>query len=272
MDTDRHLFGGDVCSAAENSQGVRIPNTYGVVYRHKNASITETDLLTEGGSPVTRVHSDDRGMVEPFYGPPGVSTMWMDFNAGRYQIFAVDMDTRIANHLTDGPDEDPHGTLRTARAEMESYVSKIGSNDIDAVGTSAEWIRVASDDTDANVATLRNREGIARWALKKDGRMDIQPAYRPETAKQYAIRAVTKADAVAYAVSNADASGASNTFTVKGDGSANFSGDVTLNKPIIAPNVGSARVYSGPEEPRNPKTGDVWIAYQVDGTPDKGAV
>lgn len=253
MDNQRHPFGGDASTVAEDNSGRRIPNTSGNVYLQKTDLQAETDLLNEDGSAASLVRTDDKGMVMPFFGPPGASTLWIDFGAGRYQVFATDVISAAAQHIAAGYDEDPHGTLTQARKEMQTYTDRNAPNTVPLISSEA-WISVVGrSDTSGDVATVRNPGGTGyRWVLRQDGSMVItnNTEHIP-----FEIQAGDSPNSVAIAVTGPGGETSDPLFWVGSDGV------VHAKKPIEVPNIGNARVFSGPEAPANPRVGDVWVKY-----------
>ncbi|MFD5308321.1 glycosyl hydrolase family 28-related protein [Streptomyces ardesiacus] len=61
--------------------------------------------------------SNSEGMVSHFYGPDGVTLLYVDFGAGRVAMAPVNTSTDLANHLNAA---DPHGSKAGALAEINA--------------------------------------------------------------------------------------------------------------------------------------------------------
>jgi hypothetical protein len=259
MDNQRHPFGGDASTVAEDNSGRRIPNSSGNVYRNKVDLQAETDLLNEDGSAASLVHTDDKGMVLPFFGPPGAATLWLDFGAGRYQIFATDVISAAAEHIAAGYDEDPHGTLQQARTEMQSFVTKNGLNDI-PLTANQRWLTLLSSEVAPTGDTLIQRRSDSKYnfALRQNG--SVTHFAQSDAHTPLEIAAGEKPPATALIINDGVNRYEKSAFKVDFKGNVTTTGNVTANT-VTASNIGGARVFSGPEAPANPKVGDVWVKY-----------
>lgn len=114
----RNLFGGSAADVAEDIDGSRVPSAEGTVWNGPGTEASQiTDLTTYSGSPTNSLTANAEGMVEHFYGPDGVTLLYVDFGAGRVALTPVNTSTDLANHLNA---DDPHGSRANAIAEMNA--------------------------------------------------------------------------------------------------------------------------------------------------------
>ncbi len=88
VDVARHLFGrgpGDFAVTLTGTTPVLLPNTAGTVWTAEAGGIALTDLLDAAGAAATGVTSGPDGRVA-FWGPPGVTSAWVDFGYGRFAM------------------------------------------------------------------------------------------------------------------------------------------------------------------------------------------
>jgi hypothetical protein len=112
----RNLFGGTAADAAEDITGVRVPGAEGTVWDGPGVGALQvTDLLDFNNQPIKTLVSGPEGMVSHFYGPDGVTLLYVDFGAGRVAMAPVNTSTDLANHLNAA---DPHGAKAGALAEI----------------------------------------------------------------------------------------------------------------------------------------------------------
>lgn len=64
------------------------PGVVGTVFQAMSGSATFTDLLTAANAPATTVTADAEGRVA-FWGPPGVTELFVDFGDGRFRMTSV---------------------------------------------------------------------------------------------------------------------------------------------------------------------------------------
>jgi hypothetical protein len=90
----RHRFGGSPADFAMERVGTQLllrPGSIGTVWDSLTGGTQYTDLTTITGSPVTTITADSDGAVT-FYGPDGVTALFVDFGYGRrYALAATDL-------------------------------------------------------------------------------------------------------------------------------------------------------------------------------------
>ncbi|MFJ7907496.1 hypothetical protein [Kitasatospora sp. NPDC096204] len=213
-----------------------------------------TDLTDTTGAPIIQLVADVRGMVPSFYGPStGAERLWVDFGAGRIGLVSVTAGERLVQHQT-APD--PHQDRAYTNERLANFVPINGADLQVPAGTDwARWVVPAVADTTGSAWKLKTSDGSAFTRVLNSGSLlldtvDVRtplcigaPAYG---AGQSVINVTN---------SKATTTTTSSVFRVQGDGSVVSSGTVT------AVNVGTARLFSGPNAPSSPKAGDVWVQY-----------
>lgn len=250
-DLVKHWFGDEAAAVAETATGDRIPNAQGRVYRNKGDLVPETNLTNEDGTSTSIITTDDHGMIKPFRGPDGVTTLWAEFIDGyRYQIFMTDGPQALSEHING---EDPHGDRQYTDVRLVDYVHKRDSNSVQT--SQAPYLAVETHSGDGAVIRLA-REGAEGTALSSDGTLAVVP-YADTAA--VSVDAKSLADATpAVAILGPEAAP---TVLLYGNGNGRFKGMLQVDGRIDSSNVGNSRVFSGPVAPDNPKPGDVWVEY-----------
>ncbi|MDH6705410.1 hypothetical protein P3T27_002120 [Kitasatospora sp. MAA19] len=251
----RNLFGGTSADVAESVSGARIPGAVGTVWDGPSEGARQiTDLTDSSGAPVLQLVADNRGMVPPFYGPPtGSERLWVDFGAGRVGLLATNTGERLVQHQAAA---DPHQDRAYTNERLLNYVPINGSDlNVPAGSDWARWIVASTADINGSAWKLKTADNTDYTRLRNSGALLIDTI---------GVRAALCIGAPAYpanqTVVNVTNSKASTTttasvFRVQGDGSVISAGTVT------ATNVGSARLFSGPNAPAVPRPGDVWVQY-----------
>ncbi|MFE4991435.1 hypothetical protein ACFRH4_08795 [Streptomyces mirabilis] len=95
----RHLFGlspADVTVSQSGTSMVLQPGSVGAAWDSRTGGTQITDLTDLSGTPITSVQSDSYSLIG-FYGPDGVSTLYMDFGfaSGRVLMQATDLGASI---------------------------------------------------------------------------------------------------------------------------------------------------------------------------------
>ncbi|MGW2539310.1 hypothetical protein ACWC5I_00160 [Kitasatospora sp. NPDC001574] len=251
----RNLFGGTAADVAESVSGARIPGAVGIVWDGPSAGALQiTDLTDSSGAPILQLVADNRGMIPPFYGPAnGAERVWVDFGAGKVGLLAANVGERLVQHQGAA---DPHADRAYTNERLLSFVPMAGSDLQVPAGTEwARWIVPSAVDINGSAWKLKTSDGTPYTRVLNSGSVLVDTI---------GVRAALCIGAPAYgsgqAVINVTNSKATTTttasvFRVQGDGSVISAGSVT------ATNVGSARLFSGPNAPSSPKPGDVWVQY-----------
>ncbi|MFB8199386.1 hypothetical protein [Kitasatospora purpeofusca] len=251
----RNLFGGTAADVAESVSGARIPGAVGTVWDGPSAGAAQiTDLTDTTGAPVLQLVADVRGMVPNFYGPAsGAERVWVDFGAGRVGLVSTTAGERLVQHQTAA---DPHQDRAFTNERLLNFLPLAGADlPVPAGADWARWVVPSTADTTGSAWKLKTADGTPYTRVLNSGALLLDTI---------GVRAALCIGAPAYgsgqAVINVSNSKATTTttasvFRVQGDGSVISAGSVT------ASNVGSARLFSGPNAPSSPKAGDVWVQY-----------
>ena len=101
----RHLFGGSPSDYAMERVGMQLllrPQSVGTVWDALTGGTQITDLTDLTGTPTTSVTADSDGAVS-FYGPDGVTKLFVDFGYGRrYAMAAIDLGDSLDTFLAQG--------------------------------------------------------------------------------------------------------------------------------------------------------------------------
>lgn len=250
----RNLFGGTAADVAEDVDGKRIPGAVGTVWDGPSEAANQiTDLQDQDGAPIIQLVADNRGFIPPFYGPDNdAERLWVDFGVGRMGLVSVTVGDRLRSH-TVAPD--PHHSRAYTDERLETVLSKAGGVvEAPAGGT---WLLVQvpeePDAQGAAVALASGSTALTRITNRGSVYVDTLPG-----AVGLAVGAPgrTAADTVInVSNSTATSSTAQSVLRVLGDGSIVSAGNIS------AANLGTARLYSGPNPPAAPQPGDVWVQY-----------
>ncbi|MER6912230.1 hypothetical protein ABT354_11200 [Streptomyces sp. NPDC000594] len=260
---DRVLFGGTPADVAETETGVRVPGAVGLVWDSPDDSASQvTDLVDINGTPITQLVADERGVIGRFWGPAdGREFLWSDFGVGRMKLVSNSVGERFKDHREQF---DPHGSKAYTDDQLTDYLPKRGGQL--SVEQGRTWAAITvpdavdrAGDSTGHVLKLetagKSPAGHQHFTrLKNDGTLYVDPVggHTPLCLGQYEGVADT---ATAISVSRGRAGVEPAVFRVRADGRVEAAG------AISAPNVGSARVFSGPTAPANPQVGDVWVQY-----------
>ncbi|ARZ66919.1 hypothetical protein SMD11_1258 [Streptomyces albireticuli] len=256
---DRNMFGGTPADVAENEAGVRVPGGVGLVWDGAGESAVQvTDLVDINGTPIVQLVADERGVVPPFWGPAdGREALWVDFGVGRVKLTSSNLGERVKAHTEA---LDPHGSKAYTDQQLSGYIPRRGARLTAERGTTWSTVTVpgAEGDPAGNVLRLetetKSPAGYSEFTrLTNSGSLYVDPvgSYVPLAVGQY--EGVSD-NATAVSISRGRA-GTEAVFRVRADGRVEAAGAVS------APNIGPARLFSGPTAPANPRVGDVWVAY-----------
>jgi hypothetical protein len=100
----RHQFGGSPSDYAMEKVGTSLllrPAAVGTVWNALSGGTQLTDLTDLTGTPITTVTADSDGAVA-FYGPDGVTSLYVDFGYGRrYVMAATDTGSTLAAFIAE---------------------------------------------------------------------------------------------------------------------------------------------------------------------------
>ncbi|MCY0923694.1 hypothetical protein OS965_37075 [Streptomyces sp. H27-G5] len=251
----RNYFGGTSADVAEDEAGSRLPNLPGRVYLTATDPDPVKDVLGPNDEPLDGLLSDERGMIPQFQGPDGTEQLWVDFGKGRTMLTANNVGVRFRSHLL--PNADPHGDRAYSRELLEQAVLKTGRNDCRTIPSDALFNVDAPAGT--NDVIRMNRDAKTGTNLKSSGALYLDP-FTDNTA--LVINSANVTDTKPLITVNGSTP---STFRVMKNGDIRTNGALITNSPVQAPNVGDARVFSGPADPATQgitlKPGDVWVTY-----------
>ncbi|MFE5542768.1 hypothetical protein ACFQ71_03000 [Streptomyces sp. NPDC056534] len=259
----RNLFGGTTADVAEDVSGARIPGAVGTVWDGPSDGARQVlDLMDADGAPIIQLVADNRGFLPTFYGPDnGAERLWADFGNGKIGLVSVTAGERLAAHATA---VDPHQDRAYTEERLNAFIPRTGAVLQVDKGTTWSSFNVAdlagiSGDSVGNVFKVENSTGTPAGhkefsRLKATGALYLDPigSHIPLVIGQW--EAVND-NGTALTIARGRAGTEPYVFKVRSDGRVEASGNVT------APNVGSARLFSGPTAPASPKAGDCWVQY-----------
>ena len=127
----RHVFGGSPADFAMERVGNSLllrPNSGGEVWTALTGGTQLTDLTDLTGNAITQVTADNDGAVA-FYGPDGVTSLYIDFGYGRrYAMAALDTGTVLAAFMAQGGAADGWASLDgLGRLPVAQLPSQLGA-------------------------------------------------------------------------------------------------------------------------------------------------
>ncbi|MCZ0974858.1 hypothetical protein ACWEQ8_06230 [Streptomyces noursei] len=260
---ERYLFGGGASDVAEDLDGRRVAGAPVTIWDGPTDTSTRVmDLVDAGtGSQIEQstLTADEYGYVLPFLGPPGVERLWAKAGAvaKRVELVQMSLSSRLAKHVTS--DVDPHKDREYTDRRFDAAVSRTGKNSVSTVPVET-WLNVETADGAGDVIRL-TREGQVGSQLRSDGCLHVRPFTGDAGLVVQTKNGTDSTDAIL--VQGGD--GASSVFRVRKSGNVLIAGTVQSDGDVIAPNVGTARVYSGPASALPPtsqlRPGDVWVQY-----------
>ncbi|MER7986976.1 hypothetical protein ABTY53_15485 [Streptomyces noursei] len=261
---ERYLFGGGASDVAEDIDGGRVAGAPVTIWDGPTDTATRVmDLADAGtGSQIEQstLTADEYGYILPFLGPPGVERLWAKAGAvaKRVELIQMGLPSRFAKHVT--TDVDPHKDREYTDRRFDAAVSRTGRNDVTTVPNDA-WLNVEAVDGIGDVLRL-SREGQAGSQLRSNGCLYIQPFTADAGLVVQTKNGSGSTDAI---LVQGGGDGATSVFRVRKSGNVLIAGSVQSDGDVIAPNVGAARVYSGPASALPPtgqlRPGDVWVQY-----------
>ncbi|RLV10237.1 hypothetical protein CTZ27_03185 [Streptomyces griseocarneus] len=213
------------------------------------------------GTPITQIVADERGIIPLFWGPAnGAESLWVDFGVGRMKLVSNSIGERLKAHQEA---LDPHNSMLYTDQQLTNYVPRRGGQVTSERGRT--WIEVRVPDAVDGADTVGNAARLTTSAktpggfdeftrIKNSGAVVVDPVgpYVPLAVGQYEG---VPADGTALLVSRGRAGTEPAVLRVRSDGRIEAAG------AISAPNIGGARVFSGPTPPASPRVGDVWVSY-----------
>ncbi|MEV5875757.1 hypothetical protein AB0L75_16280 [Streptomyces sp. NPDC052101] len=262
--TDRYLFGGGTSDVAEDADGKRVAGAPVTIWDGpSDTSSRVMDLVdVENGSQIEQstLTADEYGYIPRFLGPPGVERLWA--KAGtvgkRVELIQMSLSTRIAKHATD---TDPHRDRDYADRKFEAAVGRTGRNDVATMPGGDAWLTVEAADGTSDVIRL-TREGQVGSQLRSNGCLYIQPF---TNNAGLVVQTKNGSDSTNAILVQGGADGTASVFRVRKSGNVLIAGSVQSDGNVIAPNIGTARLFSGPASALPPtsqlRPGDVWVQY-----------
>ncbi|MFF9481387.1 hypothetical protein [Streptomyces sp. NPDC014733] len=251
----RNLYGGTASDVAEDIDGKRVPGAVGTVWDGpSDGAVQITDLTDADGVPIIQLVADNRGFIPAFYGPPDdTERVWVDFGVGKVALVSVTVGERLKGHQQA---LDPHQDRAYTDERLVNYMSVSGGELPMPAGR--RWLSAIvpdTADTSGYVLYLKTASGVEKTRIRNSGAIYLDTLGKKSPL---CIGAADFSSATPVInVVNGPASPASDLslFQVMGDGTVNTKG------PINAANIGTSRVFSGPNAPASPKPGDVWVQY-----------
>ncbi|MEV6551742.1 hypothetical protein AB0M57_23930 [Streptomyces sp. NPDC051597] len=262
--TERNLFGGGAADVAEDVDGRRVAGAPITIWDGPSDTSTRVmDLVdVENGSQIEQstLTADEYGYIPVFLGPPGVERLWA--KAGtvgkRVELIQMSLSSRLAKHMA--TDVDPHRDREYTDRRFEAAVSRTGANAV-ATAPGDAWLAVEAADGTNDVVRL-SRAGETGTELRSSGAVSIAP-FSDTTGLVIFTKHISENTNAINVQGGPD--GATSVFRVRRSGNVLITGSLQADGNVIAPNVGSARVYSGPASALPPtnqlKPGDVWVQY-----------
>ncbi|UQI44627.1 hypothetical protein M1P56_09840 [Streptomyces sp. HU2014] len=261
---ERFLFGGSAADVAEDVDGGRIAGAPITIWDGPADTATRVmDLVDVGnGAQIEQstLIADEYGYVPPFLGPPGAERLWAKAGSvpKRVELMQMSLSSRFSRHTS--TDADPHKDREYTDRKVAETVKRTGKNDVATLPSEA-WLNVEAAAGTNDVVRV-NRSGEAGTQLKSNGTLYIQPF-----TNNTGLVLLTKntADTTNAITVQGGADGTTSVFRVRKSGAVLVAGTIQSDGEVIAPNVGSARVFSGPASNLPPvaqlKPGDVWVQY-----------
>ncbi|MFD8088977.1 hypothetical protein [Streptomyces malaysiensis] len=255
----RNLFGGTASDVAEDVSGARIPGAVGTVWDGPSEGATQLlDLTDADGAPVVQLVADQRGFVPSFYGPDNVERLWVDFGNGKIGLNSVTVGVRLAAHQGAN---DPHQDRAYTDEQLLNYMRASGGEYKTVAGGDFLKFTVPSAADPGFVWKTQTADGAQYTRLVNSGALFIDTVGKNIPLCIGVPGYSSTGNAINIVNGKATTSTTNSVFQVRGDGSIINAGAITSAGNVNAPNIGSARVFSGPNAPASPQAGDVWIKY-----------
>ncbi|MFD5050427.1 hypothetical protein [Streptomyces tendae] len=239
-----------------------MPAAVGTVWSSKEESAEQIlDLVDINGTPITQLVADERGVIPLFWGPPGAEYLWIDFGVGRLKITSNSLGERFKAHTEA---LDPHNSKQYTDEQLNNYIPRRGAQiscekGVTWTGFKVPEVEGSTGDGAGNVFKVETENGTPAGykeftRLKNNGTLYVEPngSHVPLAIGQWET---VSANGTALNISKGRAGTEPSVFRIRADGRVEAAG------AISAPNLGTARLFSGPTAPTNPQVGDVWVAY-----------
>ncbi|MDQ8703303.1 hypothetical protein RCO28_12505 [Streptomyces sp. LHD-70] len=229
-----------------------MPAAVGTVWSSKEESAEQIlDLVDINGTPITQLVADERGVIPLFWGPPGAEYLWIDFGVGRMKLTSNTIGERFKAHTEA---LDPHNSKQYTDEQLNNYLAKRGNTL--TLENGSRWLDMEGSDA-PNGDTILQRNGAAgyNFALRRDG--SVTHVAHTDKNVPVEVRGGLKPHKYALIINDGTSGNGGTSSQFKVD----FQGNVETKGTVQAGNIGTARVFSGPTAPANPRVGDVWVAY-----------
>lgn len=268
---ERNLFGGSAADVAEDVDGKRVPGRPVTIWDGPGEGATRLMDLQDADKAAldnSTLVADKYGYIPPFYGPPGAERVWADAGTRRVELLPVNLSERFKKHTEVDPD--PHKDREYADRKFDQAF-KLSPNNQVTLDTKLRWFELyAAKDSAKDVGIIfgdfrqddaNDRTNAYVWALRQNG--SVTHVARTDTNVPLEIRGdpTRTQPKAAFIVNDGKKTGLDSQFRVDLSGNVYAEGQVITQRPLVAPNVGTARVFSGPVPPADPQPGDVWIKY-----------
>ncbi|MFF4952839.1 hypothetical protein [Streptomyces chattanoogensis] len=261
--TERYLFGGSAADVAEDVDGSRIAGAPVTIWDGPADTATRVLDLVDVGNGAQMDQSiliaDEFGFIPPFLGPPCVERLWAKAGSvpTRVELVQMSLADRFNKHTSTDPD--PHKDREYTDRKVAETIKRSGQNEVDTTPSEA-WLNVETASGTSDVFRL-NRSGDVGTRLKSDGTLHIRP-FTDNTGLVVLTNNTTASTSAISVQGGTD--GVTSVFQVRKNGNVSVTGTIQSDAEVIAPNVGSARVFSGPVDPGSRvalRPGDVWVKY-----------
>ncbi|MBT2383866.1 hypothetical protein [Streptomyces sp. ISL-11] len=254
---ERNMFGGSAADVAEDVDGRRVSGAPVTIWDGPSDTAARVmDLQDADGAVLDSgtLVADQHGYLPSFFGPPGVERLWADSGVRRVELIPVNLGIRLRRHTELDPD--PHRAREYADGKFAQAVRLNGANQA-ATATTDPWVAVEAADGSGDVIRV-TRAGTLGTNIKGNGTLYLNPF---TDNSPLVINTTPLSDSRPAVSVSSNGPGTSPCFRVYKTGLVRTAGPIEAGGPVSAPNVGAARLFSGPTPPSNPQPGDVWVPY-----------
>ncbi|MEU1353890.1 hypothetical protein ABZ410_08290 [Streptomyces cinnamoneus] len=254
---ERNMFGGSASDVAEDVDGRRVSGAPVTIWDSPSETANRVlDVLDADGAVLDSgtVIADQYGYLPAFFGPPGIERLWADSGVRRVELIPVNLGLRLKRHTELDPD--PHRAREYADGKFAQTVTLNGPNQA-TTAAKEPWVAVEAADGSGDVLRV-TRAGTLGTNIKANGTLYLNP-FTDNTP--LVVNTTPLSDGRPAVSVSSNGPGTDAAFRVYKTGLVRTAGPLEAGGTVRAPNVGSARVFSGPTPPADPQPGDVWVQY-----------